>query len=80
MNYSCNSSDTDNYKTIGKLCVNGSDTTLVECVKYTDQASLVLKYIQGVWFLLIFILGTIGNLATLICIPFAVKKKANKRG
>ena len=55
------------------ICTNGSDTTLFECVEHTEGAPLVLRYIQGIWFLLVFILGTFGNLSTIIAIPLAIK-------
>ena len=74
--YFCNSSfQTENFITIGELCVNGSDTTLVECYKYVDEVTLGFKYLEGVWFLIVFLLGTFGNLATLVCISFSVKRK-----
>ena len=57
------------------MCTNGSDTTLFECVEHNEGTPLILRYIQGTWFLLVFILGTFGNLSTIVAIPLATKEE-----
>lgn len=56
------------------MCVNGSDISLVECVKVVNQTTSIFKYIQGASFLITCLLGTTGNLATLCSISFAAHK------
>ena len=70
--YLCNITTVDE---LSILCTNGSDTSSMECVTITDPTHLVMRYILATWFLLIFIFGTFGNLATLLSIPFAAKRR-----
>ena len=58
-----------------EICTNGSNTTSYECIQDDEGIPLVLRYIQGVWFLIIFIVGSFGNLTTIIAIPLAINKK-----
>ena len=76
MNYSiyCNVSDL-NYGDLKEVCSNGIDTSFAECIKYNDNISLVIRYLSGLWFFFISILGIFGNLMTLICIPFSARRK-----
>ena len=75
MNYSCSYNGRETLLILSTICTNGTDITSVECVKITNHATLVLRYFQGVWFLIVFLFGAIGNLTTLISIPFAARKK-----
>ena len=59
------------------LCTNVDeiDITEKECVKDLNFTEEVLRYITGSWYIFIAVLGTIGNLATLISIPMAARRK-----
>ena len=57
------------------VCTNGSNTTFVECIKDIDEISATLSNFLGGWYIVICSFGIFGNLATIICIPFAARKK-----
>ena len=63
--------------TLNELCTNYDDrrNNDIECVKDLNRTELILRYITGSWYIFIAILGTMGNLATLISIPMAAKRK-----
>ena len=62
---------------LNTLCTSSEETDYLdnECVKDFNNTEQMLRYITGSWYILIAILGTIGNLATLISIPFAARRK-----
>ena len=65
----------EEYNVLSEVCTNGSDTSNFECVKIIDETTMLIRYASGIWFLLISLLGTFGNLATLICIPFSARRR-----
>ena len=65
----------EEYDVLSEICTNGSDTSNFECVKIIDETTMLIRYASGIWFLFISLLGTFGNLATLICIPFSARRK-----
>jgi len=69
--------DRDNYTALSEVCTNGTDSVNIECVKHDDVVTLVFRYLEGVWYFIIFLIGTFGNFATLVSIPFAVNRKLN---
>ena len=73
---SCNG--TENKYWLSHICTNGSDTTNYECYnKYYLEESMpyVIRKGLGIWLILVGIIGGIGNLYTLISIPFAAKRR-----
>ena len=70
---SCNS--TKNVYILSQMCINGSDTSTIECVRSDDVATMVLRYGHGGWLIIIAIVGILGNLTTLLSIPFAARRK-----
>ena len=56
------------------LCVNGSDTTKLDC--YPDDNPMFLTFISGIWCIINSIFGIFGNSLTLISIPYAAKRKS----
>lgn len=72
--YRCNT--TRDVVLLSTLCINGTDTSNVDCVPHLNESLLVIfRYIFGIGIILIAIVGIFGNLATLISLPFAVKRK-----
>ena len=70
--YQCNST---NEIIISEFCTNGSDTSSVECTLAYDNITLDFRYIAGGWMIFIAILRIVGNLTTLLSIPWASKRK-----
>ena len=63
---------TNNYY-LSKLCVNGSyEETL--CIPELDR-QLPYRVALGVWGLIVMVFGVIGNLLTLLSIPYAAQKQ-----
>ena len=61
---------------LSEICVNGSDTTSMECVLTSyDARTWILRYIVGTWLAVVSLVGIFGNLITLLSIPFAAKRK-----
>ena len=59
-------------------CTNGSDTAEFECYNdyYTEnQAAYLFRTGLGVWLIIVGVLGTLGNLVTLVILPFSAKRK-----
>ena len=71
--YSCNS--TRNIFLLSEICLDDSNISLMECVIHYDKTASALRYTSGIWLLLIAIFGIFGNLATLLSIPLAAKRK-----
>ena len=69
----CNS--TEDIYWLSQICINGSNTNNYECVKFYNTTISVIRKGIGVWFLLVAVLGTLGNLMTLIAIPQAARYK-----
>ena len=59
------------------LCTNGSDVSSAECIinDVNDKTGLTLRYIRGLWYLLVSCTGIFGNFAFLLSIPYAVRHK-----
>ena len=70
--YSCNST---NEEIISEICTNGSDTSCVECILPYNDITLKLRYVCGAWMTFTAIFGILGNLTTLVSIPFAASRK-----
>ena len=76
---SCNG--TENKFWLSHICTNGSDITNYECYNkyyFESPTPYVIRKGLGVWLILVGIIGGLGNLYTLISIPFAASR--NKFG
>ena len=60
---------------LSRICINGTDSNEFECVKFYSWSVTVIRKGIGIWFLFVAILGTFGNLMTLIAIPYAARHK-----
>ena len=66
--YYCNYTTSEDDSFFKDICTNGSNASLVECIKDIDNVSVTLGNVLGVWYIIICIVGIFGNLATIICI------------
>ena len=71
--FECNS--VEDIYWLSRICLNGSHSNQSECVKFYDSNVSIIRKGIGIWFLLVAILGTFGNLMTLIAIPYAARHK-----
>ena len=60
---------------LSRICINGTYSNEFECVKFYSQSVTIIRKGIGIWFLCVAILGTFGNLMTLIAIPYAARHK-----
>ena len=60
---------------LGQMCINGSDISIEHCHFPLSNVSKAFRYGFGYTVYLIAVIGIMGNLTTLICIPYAVTKK-----
>ena len=58
---------------LSQLCTNGSYNEGV-CIAHLDE-DIYGRTALGVWGMIVVLLGVIGNLSTLIAIPYAWKRK-----
>ena len=72
LSYSCNT--TIDIKQLSKICAEKDVDPLYECVKYVSPPVSYVRTYSGVWTIFVGILGIIGNLITLITIPYAANK------
>ena len=69
----CNS--TTDIHSLSQYCTSGSKISSHECFKFYSNATDLIRQISGIWLLIVGTVGILGNLATLITIPYAAKKK-----
>ena len=72
---SCNSSDPNAIHLLSKLCVNGSNIDGVhDCF---DKSMMHCPYRKslGVWAIIIIVIGVLGNLLTLLAVPYAARHR-----
>ena len=60
--------------TLSKFCVNGSDWSNLECIHDIDEQSFS-RNILGIWAIIVSVVGIIGNVLTLLAVPFAADRK-----
>ena len=71
----CNGSE--NIYKLSTVCFDNYSEPSFECMAQLDNGILVARYIEGGWLILIALIGTFGNLATLLSISFSAMKKIN---
>ena len=71
----CNGSES--IYNLSGVCLDNYDETSYECRVEFTNATLVARYIEGAWLILVAILGIFGNLATLLSISFSAMRKSN---
>ena len=67
-NLSC---DKDNIYELSKLCVNGSDDGTLDCLLDHNPYHTAL----GIWAVFVIVFAVLGNLLTLLAIPYAAHRK-----
>ena len=70
---SCSTSE--NIFMLNELCMNGSNSSNLECYKDHGSMTNASRISTGVWYIFIALIGIFGNITTLIAIPYAAKKK-----
>ena len=71
----CNRNNSNNIYKLSKFCVNGSNFDgLYECLP-NDLENCPYRIALGCWAILVMIIGVLGNLLTLLALPYAAKKK-----
>ena len=60
---------------LGQMCINGSGISIEHCHFPLDDVSRAFRYGFGYTVYLIAVIGIMGNLTTLLCIPYAVAMK-----
>ena len=71
--YNCNTT-TDIYF-LSQYCTTEVSVASYECFKFYSNFTNLIRKISGIWLLIVGIVGISGNLATLITIPYAAKRK-----
>ena len=71
---SCHKSNQNGIYTLSKFCVNGSDWSNLECIHDIDEQSFS-RNILGIWAIVVSVAGIIGNVLTLLAVPFAADRK-----
>ena len=46
-----------------------------QCGKENDYRGEIMTYFVGVWFILVFIFGAVGNVVTIVSVSYAARKK-----
>ena len=74
--WQCKDGENSTIFLLSELCVNGTSTDEVECIQdYNDITYWFLRKLVGIWSILVGSLGFLGNLLTLLAIPYAAKRK-----
>ena len=60
---------------LNQLCTLSSNATKYECFKFYNNITDIARQISGGWLILVGTVGILGNLATLLTIPYAAKRK-----
>ena len=69
----CETNSTDAIK-VCKLCGNTCQSETIDCSQY-ELRECTYRQILGLWAVFIIIFGILGNLLTLLAIPYAARKK-----
>ena len=72
-NYSCN--NTHDIHELGHLCFDSSIASQYECVKKLTIEVELIRIGSGIWRIVVAVIGIIGNLTTLITVPYAARRK-----
>ena len=72
---SINCSTEENILILSDLCMAGKISSGAECVQNLDSTTKAIRYVTGSWYIIVAVLGILGNLATLFSIPFATRRK-----
>ena len=75
-NYSCNTSDQVYF--LNQICSKGFGTDHYECTKNYGPVTDIAGIISGTWHICIGIIGILGNIITLIAIPYAAERKRHQ--
>ena len=70
----CDKSNQNDVYTLSKFCVNGSDWSNLECIHDIEEQSFS-RNILGIWAIIVSVAGIIGNVLTLLAVPFAADRK-----
>ena len=70
----CDKSNQNDVYTLSKFCVNGSDWSNLECIHDIEEQSFS-RNILGIWAIIVSVAGIIGNVLTLLAVPFAANRK-----
>ena len=70
----CDKDNQNDIYTLSKFCVNGSDWSNLECIHDIDEQSLSRNAL-GIWAIVVSLAGIIGNVLTLLAVPFAANRK-----
>ena len=57
-----------------KICLNGCDADTIECSTY-ELKECFYRRALGVWATFIIVVGILGNMLTLLAVPYAARKK-----
>ena len=71
---SCDENHPRDVYVLSKLCVNGSYEDHLDCVSHLDQQR-PYRATLGVWGIVVTIVGVLGNLLTLLAVPYAANQK-----
>ena len=70
----CDKSNQNDVYILSKYCVNGSDWINLDCIHDIDEQSLSRNAL-GIWAIVVSLAGIMGNVLTLLAVPFAAKRK-----
>ena len=57
-----------------KFCGTGCDSDIIQCNSYELQ-ECTYRQVLGLWAIFIIIFGILGNVLTLLAVPYAAKRK-----
>ena len=69
----CESNYTDAIS-ICKFCGNGCESDTIQCPPY-ELKECTYRQVLGLWAVFIIIFGVLGNMLTLLAVPYAARKK-----
>ena len=71
----CNRNNSNNIYQLSKFCVNDSNVNgLYECLP-NDLENCPYRIALGCWAIIVMIIGVLGNMLTLLALPYAAKRK-----
>ena len=71
--FMCNS--TEAIHSFSHVCTSGSNLLQYECFKFYNNMTDTIRQIAGAWLIILGTVGILGNLITLLTIPYAANKK-----
>ena len=69
----CNSTEAIHY--FNHVCTSGGNTSQYECFKFYNNMTDTVRQIAGTWLIMVGTVGILGNITTLLTIPYAAYRK-----